>query len=154
MAISKRFVITKDETNDDITYIEYKKVNGFSIKPKSTFNTDNMINVEKMVIISPSLIEKLIDKKCQRTLNKILKMTALIYDNDEDDDADGQLELLLNEIEKFKELILSKYKDYMKEKEYKLMIKKLDILQNEVKLRRLALRTKEEKKEVKKNKGR
>ena len=59
---------------------------------------------------------------------------------------------LLNEIAKFKELLDTKYKEYMKEKEYKLMLKKLEILENEVKLRKLYLNSKEN--SEKKSKGR
>ena len=62
----------------------------------------------------------------------------------------------LNEIEKFRQLLDSKYKEYMEEKEYKLYLKKLEIIENEVKLRKnvLEARRSMENIEEKKSKGR
>lgn len=137
MGVSKRFVVTKDNLTDAITYLEYERKKGFSIKPKSNVSFSDMIDVEKMVIINPSLIEKLVDKKCKKTLEKIIRMTSIIYEDDED--TGGNLGIILDEIEKFKQLITNKYKEYMKEKEYKVLLKKLDIIESEVNLRKLAL---------------
>lgn len=138
MGVSKRFVVTKDEITNAISYLEYEKLSGFDVKPKGNITIDDMINVEKMVIINPSLIEKLIDKKCKKTLEKILNMTAYIYNEVDDSDSDEGLNLILNEIAKFKSLLEKKYCEYMKEKKYKLLLKKLEIIENEVKLRKLA----------------
>ncbi len=159
MGISKRFIVTKDELDNAITYLEYEKMHGFDVKPKNDITIENMINVEKMVVINPSLIEKLVDKKCKRTLEKILKMTSIIYNEEDDDDGEEGLNLILNEIQKFRQLLKNKYNEYMKEKEYKILLKKLEIIENEVKLRRLTLNIKkdkklEEQKTEKKGKGR
>lgn len=148
--MTKRFVVTKDENTQTITYKEYDSLKGYDFKPKNKLSKEDIINVDEMVIINPSLIEKLISKKCKKTLERILKLISFIYDDDET--GEESVTLALNEIAKFKELLDTKYKEYMKEKEYKLMIKKLEILGNEVKLRKLYLNSKENRE--KKSKGR
>ena len=148
--MTKRFVVTKDENTQTITYKEYDSLKGYDFKPKNKLSKEDIINVDEMVIINPSLIEKLISKKCKKTLERILKLISFIYDDDET--GEESVTLALNEIAKFKELLDTKYKEYMKEKEYKLMLKKLEILENEVKLRKLYLNTKEN--SEKKSKGR
>lgn len=148
--MTKRFVVTKDENTQTITYKEYDSLKGYDFKPKNKLSKEDIINVDEMVIINPSLIEKLISKKCKKTLERILKLISFIYDDDET--GEESVTLALNEIAKFKELLDTKYKEYMKEKEYKLMIKKLEILENEVKLRKLYLNSKENRE--KKSKGR
>ena len=148
--MTKRFVVTKDENTQTITYKEYDSLKGYDFKPKNKLSKEDIINVDEMVIINPSLIEKLISKKCKKTLERILKLISFIYDDDETGEA--SVTLALNEIAKFKELLDTKYKEYMKEKEYKLMLKKLEILENEVKLRKLYLNSKEN--SEKKSKGR
>lgn len=155
MSISKRFVITKNDINNAITYLEYEKIKGFDVKPKEDVAFEDMINVSKMVIINPSLIDKLVDKKCKKTLEKIIKMTSIIYD-EEDDDSSGQLGFILNEIEKFKQLLEYKYHKYMEEKSCKILLKKLEIIESEVKLRKLSLDMKQMVNNVdnKKGKGR
>ena len=148
--MTKRFVVTKDENTQTITYKEYDSLKGYDFKPKNKLSKEDIINVDEMVIINPSLIEKLISKKCKKTLERILKLISFIYDVDET--GEESVTLALNEIAKFKELLDTKYKEYMKEKEYKLMLKKLEILENEVKLRKLYLNSKEN--SEKKSKGR
>ena len=148
--MTKRFVVTKDENTQTITYKEYDSLKGYDFKPKNKLSKEDIINVDEMVIINPSLIEKLISKKCKKTLERNLKLISFIYDDDET--GEESVTLALNEIAKFKELLDTKYKEYMKEKEYKLMLKKLEILENEVKLRKLYLNSKEN--SEKKSKGR
>lgn len=136
MELKQRYTIKKDAKTDVITYKEYENLKGYNVKPKPGFNLDDMVSVNKMIIINPTLIEKLVDKKCQRKLEKILKMLTIIYEEDDDTNPDGtSLQLALNEIEKFRSLVDNKYKEYMKDKEYKLLIKKIEILKSEIKLR-------------------
>lgn len=150
MEKTKRFVISKNEDTQTITYKEYQNLNGYDFKPKNKLSKEDIINVDEMVIINPSLIKKLISKKCKKTLERILKMISFIYD--EDDTGEESVELALNEMSKFRNLLETKYKEYMEEKDYKLMIKKIEILENEVKLRKLYLNSKDM--EEKKSKGR
>ena len=129
----RHFVVKKEANSEVITYMEYEKLKGYNVKPKKSTDIYDMINVNEMVIINPTLIEKLVDKKCKRTLEAIIKMLSVIYDDGED--SDGALHKALTEIDKFNAQIENKYKEYMKEKEYKLLLKKLEILRREVLLR-------------------
>lgn len=96
-----------------------------------------MINVNEMIVINPSLIRKLISKKCNRSFNKIIKMMKIVIDSD--DDSDSGYMLIHDEIEKFRMLLINKYKAYMDEKEYELNIRKLEMLKQEVDARRNSL---------------
>ena len=141
--MTKRFVVTKDENTQTITYKEYDSLKGYDFKPKNKLSKEDIINLAKKFNLENS-------KKCKKTLERILKLISFIYDDDET--GEESVTLALNEIAKFKELLDTKYKEYMKEKEYKLMLKKLEILENEVKLRKLYLNSKEN--SEKKSKGR
>ncbi|MBQ6546792.1 MAG: hypothetical protein IJL74_02200 [Bacilli bacterium] len=136
MESEKKYVIKKDAKTDVITYMEYEKLKGLSVKPKNNVSFEDMINVNEMILINPSLIEKLISKKCTKTFDRILKMISVVSD-DEDDDTGYSL--ILDEIARFKNLLMSKYKDYMEEKEYELSLKKLKLLKEEVEHRKNAL---------------
>lgn len=134
MSNEKKFVVKKDAKSDVITYMEYEKLKGFNVKPKQSLNIEDMINVNEMVIINPTLIEKLINKKCKRTIEKFLLMLSVI-DEDDSDDTTGT-ELLLGELEKFISLVVNKYKEYMKKEEYKTLLKKLEIIKIELEVRK------------------
>lgn len=132
MSRNKKFVVKKDSQTDTITYMEYENRKGFRVKPKNKVNIVDMINVNEMVIINPSLIEKLIDKKADRTLNKFFMMLSVI---DEDDDDDTGCMLILDEIARFKDLVMTKYINYMKKEKYKILLQKIEIIEEEVKRR-------------------
>ncbi len=134
MEKERKFVIKKDDNTDVITYMEYEKIKGFNVKPKKNLKFEDMINVNEMIVINPSLIEKLVDKKCKRTFEKILQMISVVYE--EDDDDDSNYDLILGEIERFKSLIMGKYKEYIEEKEYETLCKKLEIIKQEVEYRK------------------
>ena len=133
----RKFVVKKDSKTDVITYMEYEKLKGFNVRPKKTANFEDMINVDEMIIINPSLIEKLIDKKCKRTLEKILLMLRVVSEDDSDDET--PFNLILDEIYRLKNLVLNKYKEYMEEENYKLLMKKIEIIEKEVQLRKSVL---------------
>lgn len=140
MAEARRFVVKKDAKTDAISYVEYDRLKGYTLKPKEKIDVDDLINVNKIVIINPTLIEKLIDKKCKKTLEKIIKMLSVI--DDDDDDNAGSITMVIDMIDHFRTLILEKYKDYIDPKEIKILLKKLDILMAEVKLRLQAVEIK------------
>ena len=133
----RKFVVKKDSKTDVITYMEYEKLKGFNVRPQKTANFEDMINVDEMIIINPSLIEKLIDKKCKRTLEKIILMLSVITEEDSDDET--PFTLILDEIYRLKNLVINKYKEYMEEENYKLLMKKIEIIEKEVELRKSVL---------------
>ena len=133
----RKFVVKKDSKTDVITYMEYEKLKGFNVRPKKTLNFEDMINVDEMIIINPSLIEKLIDKKCKRTLEKILLMLSVVSEEDSDDET--PFNLILDEVYRLKNLVLNKYKEYMEEENYKILMKKIEIIEKEVQLRKRVL---------------
>lgn len=134
MSNERKFVIRKDAKTDVITYMEYEKLKGFNVKPKDNFNFEDMINVNEMIIINPTLIEKLIDKKCKRTLEKIIMMLSVIDEDDSDDSSN--VDIVLDELERFKTLVTNKYEEFMEKEEYKMLLKKIDIIKKELELRK------------------
>lgn len=134
MSNERKFVIRKDAKTDVITYMEYEKLKGFNVKPKDNFNFEDMINVNEMIIINPTLIEKLIDKKCKRTLEKLIMMLSIIDEDDSDDSS--SVDIVLDELERFKTLVTNKYEEFMEKEEYKMLLKKIDIIKKELELRK------------------
>lgn len=130
----KKFIITKNAKTDQITYMEYEKIKGLNFNPKKNVKYDNMINVNQMIIINPSFIEKIIDRKCKKHLESILKMLSIIFESD--DESGDALEIALDELEKFKSIVRNRYAEYMDKKKYDLLLKKIEILENETKLRK------------------
>lgn len=125
------YLIVKDKKKKQVIYFECNKLNGYQMTAKNkNIKLKDAINVNKMVIINPSFINKLIDKNINRKLEKLIKFIIGIYDAD--DDPAGNLMLALNEVEKFKREIINKYLAYMNKKQLKDLDQKLKILENQV----------------------
>ena len=53
--ISRRYHIVKSKEDKSITYFEYDKLDGYDLSPKKSVKIEDAINVNKIVIINPSL---------------------------------------------------------------------------------------------------
>lgn len=127
----KNYLIVKDKETKTISYFEYDKINGYNVFPKRPFK--DCINVNKMVLVNPSMIEKVIDRKFNKRLERLLNFLGLIY-QDNDSTGEGYREAL-NEISKLRLEYNNKYRKYMEEEKAMLLEQKLNILEQEVKLR-------------------
>lgn len=134
MAIDRRFLVIKSKDSKAIKYFEYDKLKGYQVHPKQNVRFTNAINVNSMIIINPSLIEKIVDRKIKYKFNSLINLISFVYENDDASTSDG-LELALNEAEKLRMEIINKYKKYIEQEKLELIEKKIDILEDELKLR-------------------
>lgn len=125
------YLVVKDKDKKEIIYMEYDKLEGMDITPKKKNRFEDLIQVNKLVLIQPTLIEKLVHKKVDRHFKRLLKLVTVILDTD--DDTGTALREGLNEIEKFRLEIKNNYREYMTKEELHMLAKKLTILQEELK---------------------
>lgn len=148
------YLIVKEKEKKEVTYFEYDKLKGFSMTSKNkNIKLKDAINVNKMIIINPSFIEKLVTKKINLKIKKLIDLIANIYESD-DEDPGGALMMALNEVEKFKREILNKYLNYMSQEQLKLLEKKIKILEREVTMHAYLLNEKREEMEYEVKKAR
>lgn len=133
MSKEKKFLVIKNNDSKEIKYFEYKNIKGYNITPKKNVRFEDAINVDKMILINPSLIEKMVDKKVKRKFNYLINLMSIVCDS-ESSSPDG-LYLAKNEAEKFRMELLNKYRKYIEEQKFDLLEKKLAILEGELDLR-------------------
>ena len=117
----RNYFINKDNKTGEIVYLEYDK-NGYSVSPKAKKKDD--IEVNKIVFVSPELTSKLLKKKIDIKINKLLNEYNTI-DDDEDDDNGSRLRDKLKEAERLKITILNEYGKYLTDAYIKLTLKKV-----------------------------
>lgn len=130
-----KFVLKKGEEADIVSCQGNDKDCGYILTPKEKREYCDLVNVKKIAIIDPTLIKKLIDKKCDRTFEKILKIIALLDEDEDGNDSDGNAVLALKELDHFEDLVIKKYKDYIDPRKLKAILKKISVLSSEVQLR-------------------
>ncbi len=126
------YLIVKEKNKKSAIYFEYNKINGFNMTPKNkNIKLKNAINVNKMIIVNPSFIEKIVDKKINKKLIQLINLIINISDNDEEDPA-SSLMYSLNEVEKFKREVLNKYLAFLNKKQLEKLDQKIKYLEQEV----------------------
>lgn len=133
MGKEQKFLVVKNKDSKEIKYFEYDKISGYNIKPNPKLKFQDAINVNKMILINPSLIEKMVDKKIKRKFDYLINLLSVVYEND-DDTGEG-LKLALDEAEKFRIELNNKYRQYINEEKFDLLQKKIAILEDELYLR-------------------
>ena len=125
--MSEKKYIVKKENKSVVSKKKVKSIEGFSVKPRNKVKIGEMIDVKEMVLVDNGLIKSLIDKKVKKNFDKLLKMYLIL--NEDDSASDGDWDLVLDELERFKEHFLSKYKKHLKEKEVKDILKRLELIE-------------------------
>lgn len=130
--MTRNYLLVKNKFNKEIAYIDYDRVSGFKFKPVN--KDDNTISVNQMVIISPTFIEKVLTRKTKRKLELYLEFIVKLLDEDDDTDITG-LRSALNDITRYKDIVMHKYRVYLDQKYYELFMKKLSLLEYELKMK-------------------
>ncbi len=124
----KQYFVTKEKYNGEIVYINCDKLSGYKFTPKNTYPYEG-IKINEMVIIKPSLIEKIIKRKIKNKLDFYLKIIIENLDSDDDDDT----RIALGDLERYKIIIHDRYSIYLDEKYMNLLNKKINVIERELK---------------------
>ena len=131
---------------------------GVKMNPKLRNHRD-LIEVKEIIIINPSLKEKVLKLQFQVAFRRLFK---IVMDSIEDDGTIGDTNIVLDEILKAKKILQKKYKNQIKNEEYRMMWNKMSLLEKEItnkiilqkQRQEMFQRYMEETKEEKKGRGR
>lgn len=127
----KNYFLHKDSKSGEITYLEYDKIDGYNITPKTKI--EDAIKVNKIVFVNPSLSEKLIKKKIEIKIRCLLKK---LVELDEDDSGDEEgVRNTLMQAERLKLNILTNYVKYLGNTYQSLTIKKVQVIINQLRMK-------------------
>ena len=121
------YFINKDSKTGEIVYLEYNK-NGYKVSPKT--KKQDAIEVNKIIFVSPTLTEKLLKKKVNTKISKLLLELNTFYeaDNNDSDGEETKLRNMLKEAERLKLTLIEKYKKYLDGRYTSLSLKKIQII--------------------------
>ncbi len=108
--MSKYYVCDKEGNDKLLGYLNQEKMQGFKIKPKNNVKYDG-IEVSKLTLVEPSLIEMVLKRKTKKQLDAYLNFLIGIVDASDTDS--GDLALVLDDIKRYQALIMSKYAKFL-----------------------------------------
>lgn len=126
----KHYYINKKTSNKEIIYLDFDKLKGIDFSPKNKIKYDGIV-VNKMVIIKPSMIEKILKRKIRKKLDLYLKLIIKFIESEDSDNGESLREAL-NDLTRYKNIIMHKYMKYLDEKYLRLLSKKISLLEYEI----------------------
>lgn len=98
------------------------------------FKLTNDLNVKEIVIVHPEIIDSLIYSNFNKRYKKIWEY--YLYSLQEDDDTtSGRLMMALDEIARLRSIIIRKYHRNISKQKEEMMLKKLKLLENEMRIK-------------------
>ena len=121
-----------DKDNNEIVYgyIDYNRMHGFKIKPGNNVPYEG-VEVSHLVLVEPTLIENVLKRKTKHKLNAYLAFLFTVIDDD-DEDPDS-LELVIDDVTRYKNIIINKYSKFLDKKYIKQLLKKVGMVELELK---------------------
>ena len=135
------YYISKDEKSGEIVYLEYNK-KGYQVKPKT--KKKDAIEVNKIIFVSPDLTKKLLKKKIDLKVTKLMKELKVIDDDSEEGTTRVRNNLI--DAERLKLNVLNNYANYLGGSYSKLTIKKLQVIIDEFRKKLYRLNEEKQKK--------
>ena len=123
----RSYSISRDEKSSESVYFEYDKVDGYQVNPK--VKKKDSIEVSKIVFVNDSLSEKIIRKKIDKRIEKLLLELKLIEEGASDE---GGIKRSLMDAEKLKVQIINNYIKYLGHTYGSLTLKKIQIIINQL----------------------
>lgn len=128
--MEKNYYLHKNNKTGEIVYLEYEKIKGYPITPKTKI--EDAIEVNKIIFVNPSFKEKLIRKKVEI---KIRYLINLLEKMDEEGTDEGTIKRTIIESEKLRMNILNRYIKYLGNTYGSYSVKKINIIVNQLKIR-------------------
>lgn len=135
-----KYLLIKDKKEEKIE-LDLTKVPGFTFNPQNNIEYEGIL-VDSMKITKPELIEKILKKKIKRKVNLYTQLIIELIESSEEDD--GTIDIVLNDLERYKRVIRNNYQAYLTKRYIDLVFKKIEVLENELKTKQIFLRANEE----------
>lgn len=125
------FTIKRLEETYELISFNYP-VRGFSYPLKK--NKNNAWKIKELIIVNPDIISALISHNFDKKFQKIVEL--FFSSNDYDEDSTGtSLMMALDEVAHLRTIIINKYKRYLKKEKEEEFLKKLKVLENELRVK-------------------
>ena len=127
------FYLHKDNGRKEM-FSSFNTFDGYEFNPKKN---KTIIKVNHITVVDPKMIDSILSQKFNKRFNKLLKYVSYLL-NENEDDASG-VAIALNEVEKLRGILLNKYQKFLNQEKEKLFLKKLRIIENELRIKEIML---------------
>jgi len=133
---TKHYLLTSGDFNGSVIYIDYDKLKGFRVQPRNQVEYDG-VSVNKMILMKPSFIEKVLKRKVKLKLDSYLQYIIRMMEEENNDEDGAIIEMVMNDLERYKRMIINKYRMYLESEYLELLMKKISLLERELAIKKM-----------------
>lgn len=130
------YLINKGHQDDSVVSIH--ELDGYVFKPKP--GNGNYIKVNELKIVDKVMIDKILSMKFDKSFKQVVAL-ALRVINDEDADETAA-EIVLDEVELVRQVLLNRYQKFLSYEKEQLFLKKLRLIENEMRVKQVQIKQK------------
>ena len=128
------YLINKNHKDESIVCL--KETEGYTFKPK--VNKDDYIKVSQVRIVDKEMIDKILTMKFDKSFKKVVALALRVLEDEEADEGDA--EIVLGEVELVREILLNRYQKFLNHEKEELFLKKLRIIENELRIKQVEIK--------------
>lgn len=132
------YLVKRKNKNKKILKFVYDDC-GYEFKPN--IHNENLIQITNLYLLDEYSVSRILIKKQEKSFRRLAAI-ALSVITDEDATT-GDALIALDEIARLKNIILKKHKEYLKKEEQDKILKRLKVLENDLKVRLEVLQNEE-----------
>lgn len=130
ITMGKNYYLHKNKKTGEVLYLEYDKIKGYSITPKTKI--EDAIEVHKIIFANKTLQEKLVKKKVEIKLRYLIQ--KLEEFDTSDDSSSGEVQNTILEAERLRINILNRYVHYLGNTYASYTLSKIQVIINQLKV--------------------
>lgn len=131
------YSINKSHHNDSVVSI--RELDGYKFKPKQ--KNDTYVSVNEVTIINKEMIDKILSLKFEKSFKKLVNMAMYVI-NDEDETDETAAAVVLDEVELVRQVLLNRYQKFLNHEKEELFLKKLRVIENEMRIKQIQIKQK------------
>lgn len=139
-----------NKRHQDESVVSIKELEGYQFKPRST--KDSYIKVDRVTIVDRVMIDKILTMKFNKSFKKVVALAMQVITDEDADDGDATI--VLGEVELVREILLNRYQKFLSYEKEQLFLKKLRLIENELRMKQVAIKRKAQLMEMQEEKTR
>ncbi len=133
------YLVNKEHQDNSV--VSFHELDGYVFRPRPSHG--NYINVNQVKIVDGVMIDKILSIKFNKSFKQLVAL-ALKVINDETDstETDTACEVVLGEVELVRQVLLNRYQKFLSYEKEQLFLKKLRLIENELRMKQVRIKQK------------
>ena len=126
------YLLNKKNKNESI--LDFDDIEGYTFRPKKS---NNYLNVDNVKIVNKDMIDRILTIKYEKAFKRLVSLAMSVLENEDASSEDTRI--VLDETELVREILLNKYQKFLTQEKEKLFLKKLRLIENEMRMKQVEI---------------